>query len=232
MYTLDISSWGANSNRYESSVGPAYETITDRAGVRGDTIQTLHNPVYNGIVVRSGSDIPVTTYPVYAEIGQIGSNIHAQRSHTIDVLSTRTAEPQSPLSETGSSVSQVPSPYLVPQRSPGAARAKSSQQHNPSPCTESASHQLCDSQNTNYQCTDNQHLCRDKDVHNNRNAGLTVTSDHLVIAELSRTDNAMVWHAEPPPPIYESIKVSSRQHPPVRQNSRENQMQLQTNSNC
>ena len=78
----------------------------------------------------------------------MGSHLHDQRNHTIDVLSRREAAPLSPSSETGSFVSRVPTPYLVPQRSPGAARAKSSSRQL-SPYAESASHQPHDSQNTN-----------------------------------------------------------------------------------
>ena len=191
----------ACDDRYKLSVCPAYETITERAGINDDAIQTLHNPAYNGVVVHSGSDIQVTTYPVYAEISEMSYNMQNQRNHTINVLSSRTAAPLSPSSETGSFVSQVPSPYLVPQRSPRAARANADNQvQNPSPYTEAMVHHP-GHQNTSYRCTSRQDgLCTSDDV----NTGLlsgdcagTITSNP------SKMDN--VRHKEPPPPIYESI---------------------------
>jgi hypothetical protein len=208
-HTVDISSRGATSNNYESSVYPAYETITERAGVSRDTIQTLHNPVYNGIVVRSGSDIPVTTYPIYAEIGQMTSNLHGQRNHTIDVLSTRTVAPISPSSESGSLVSQVPSPYLVPQRSPGAVRTNTNNQLS-SPHTE-LQHEPLDSLNTNCQSastsTASQRLSRDTVLpytSHQRNTGLVSSGECEGANPLNLSRTNKLYQTESPPPVCES----------------------------
>jgi hypothetical protein len=210
-HIVDISSRGASSNNYESSVYPAYETITERAGVSHDTIQTLHNPVYNGIVVRSGSDIPVTTYPIYAEIGQMTSNLHGQRNHTIDVLSTRTTAPISPSSETGSFVSQVPSPYLVPQKSPGVVRANTTSNQLSSPHTELASREPLDTLNSNRQnassSTATQRFYRDTALpytSHQRNTGLVSLGDceGTNPSNLSRTNK--LYQTESPLPVYES----------------------------
>ena len=217
-HTVDISNQDTRENRYEVSVCPAYATITERVDVSSDTLQALHNPVYNGVVIRSDSDIQVATYPVYAKIGHVGSTLHNQRNHTIDV-------PLSPSSETGSFVSQVPSPYLVPQRSPKATRAKTcGQVQNPSPYSEPVPHQS-DNLNSSkqYASTSNQEgFSGDKEVwhtNNNRHAGTVVSSD-LECAESSnpsRTDN--IHHTESVGPVYESIKVRNTQHPPTRQDS-------------
>ena len=225
-HTVDISTQDACGNRYESSIYPTYATITERVGVSGDTIQTLHNPVYNGIVVHSGSDIQVATYPVYAEIGQMGSNLNNRRNHTINVLSSRAAAPLSPSSETGSFVSQVPSPYLEPQRSPGAARAKSDNQvHNPSPYTKPVPHRS-DNENTSYACINREGLCT-------RNTGLTSGDrEGAVSSNLSRMDE--VRHTERPP-IYESIKAKDIEHPLVRKDSGRDQVRVhchQSNSSA
>ena len=131
----------------------------------------------------------------------MGSHLHNQRNHTIDVLSRREAAPLSPFSETGSFVSRVPTPYLVPLRSPGAARAKSNSRQL-SPYTESASHQPHDSQNTN-NCLCNTNP-RELDV---------PCSSHQRSTDLMSGDCEGA-HSEktselPPPPVYESIKATN-----------------------
>ena len=172
----------------------------------------------------------MTTFPVYAEIGQMTSNVHGQRNHTIDILSTRTAAPLSPSSETGSFVSQVPSPYLVPQRSPGAVRAKPSQQL--SLHTEPISHEPLDSLNTNSQsASTSQRLSRDTALPytgHQRNAGL-VSGDCEGAGPSNLSGSNQVGSLESqPPPVYESIKTTSSQHSPTTKIN--SSMQLQTNS--
>ena len=164
--------------------------------------------------MRSGSEIPVTTYPVYAEVGQMGSHLHDQRNHTIDILSRREAAPLSPSSETGSFVSRVPTPYLVPQRSPGAARAKSSSRQL-SPYAESASHQPHDSQNTNNcLCSTNQKVL---DVPcSSHQRGTDLMSGDCEGAHSDKISES------PPPPVYESIKATNFHqyvHPLANQDS-------------
>ena len=183
----------------------------------------MHNPVYNGIVV--GSDIPVTTFPVYAEISHMTSNVHGQRNHTIDVLSTRTAAPLSPSSETGSLISQVPSPYLVPQRSPSAVRAETSKQL--SPHTEPL-----DSLSTNSQsASTSRRLSRDTAppyTGHQRNAGLVLGDcEGAGPSNLSGSNQVGCLESQPPP-VYESIKTTSSQHSPATKIN--SSMQLQTNS--
>lgn len=105
-----------HDNVYEPAVSPAYEGIANRLPANGETgIQTIHNPVYTDRVVHQSTSERAPD-PFYAELGPIYFTLHSGRSMRVRIT-PRVGAPLRPSTESGSSMSQDPSPYLVPQPS-------------------------------------------------------------------------------------------------------------------
>ena len=84
-------------NVYESEVSPAYE-------------------IASRLPANSETDIQTNPNPVYAELGPTYFTLHSGRSMRVHAT-PRPGAPLRPSTESGSSMSQCPSPYLVPQLS-------------------------------------------------------------------------------------------------------------------
>ena len=185
----------------------------------------LHNPNYTGEVVHSELQRATARTsstlangsgdPLYAEIDRKNLSSRNKSSHTINIPSRgiESSASLSPLSDSGSNVSPIPSPYLVPRITPrleSSARANSTNQvvneslQNPTPYSE-LNLQTAGGNVTRVQ----NRWTGDRTVHHGTNAEVVDISKRYETQQLRNDGLQITSSTLSQDHIYESIKANS-----------------------